>query len=208
MDTVHMLGMDELESNDIFAYFAIHPPTRVDWIDSSSCMYNWEMFFDNEEFYFVLRTYVKLTHWSPPFDINRFHFLVWRCGITIFDSSYGILVHKQLKTEHWYSWWISQIKSSLEYYCRWVVYIWLFCNVIILCILAQIVNSVPYLTHYFVDSVIVFVFKGNVTWSESMSAARAVLCMSDDPSTALPGNTQNAQTSAKNRKSSVIDILL
>jgi hypothetical protein len=41
-DALHLHGVDELSTNDIFAYFDTYKPTAVEWIDDSSCNVIWK----------------------------------------------------------------------------------------------------------------------------------------------------------------------
>ena len=38
LNAVHILGVNEMSTKDVFDYFAEFAPTAVEWIDDSSCM--------------------------------------------------------------------------------------------------------------------------------------------------------------------------
>lgn len=42
-DALHLYGVDELSTNDIFAYFDSYKPTAVEWIDDFSCNVIWKV---------------------------------------------------------------------------------------------------------------------------------------------------------------------
>lgn len=40
LDTVHVCGVDEMSTQDIFAYFKEYPPAHIEWLDDTSCKYS------------------------------------------------------------------------------------------------------------------------------------------------------------------------
>ncbi|KAH1178838.1 nuclear cap-binding protein subunit 3 isoform X1 [Mauremys mutica] len=41
LDTVHVCGVDEMSTQDIFAYFKEYPPAHIEWLDDTSCNVVW-----------------------------------------------------------------------------------------------------------------------------------------------------------------------
>nr|XP_056720852.1 nuclear cap-binding protein subunit 3 [Euleptes europaea] len=41
LDTLHVCGVDEMSTQDIFAYFKEYPPAHIEWLDDSSCNVVW-----------------------------------------------------------------------------------------------------------------------------------------------------------------------
>ncbi|CAM2104022.1 unnamed protein product [Caretta caretta] len=41
LDTVHICGVDEMSTQDIFAYFKEYPPAHIEWLDDTSCNVVW-----------------------------------------------------------------------------------------------------------------------------------------------------------------------
>nr|XP_033778735.1 nuclear cap-binding protein subunit 3 [Geotrypetes seraphini] len=41
LDTIHFCGVDEMSTQDIFAYFKEYPPAHIEWVDDTSCNVVW-----------------------------------------------------------------------------------------------------------------------------------------------------------------------
>ena len=39
-NVIMLRGVDELSTTDIFSYFGSYPPSKLEWIDDSSCTYS------------------------------------------------------------------------------------------------------------------------------------------------------------------------
>lgn len=37
LDTIYICGVDEMSTQDIFAYFKEYPPAHIEWLDDTSC---------------------------------------------------------------------------------------------------------------------------------------------------------------------------
>lgn len=38
LEAVHMTGVEEMSTQDIFGYYKEYPPAHIEWIDDASCM--------------------------------------------------------------------------------------------------------------------------------------------------------------------------
>lgn len=37
MEAVHIMGVDDMSTQDVFGYFKEYPPAHIEWIDDTSC---------------------------------------------------------------------------------------------------------------------------------------------------------------------------
>lgn len=40
LEALHMSGVDDMCTQDIFGYFKEYPPAHIEWIDDTSCKYS------------------------------------------------------------------------------------------------------------------------------------------------------------------------
>lgn len=48
-DTVHLHGVDDMSTKDIEAYFAEYQPSKIEWVNDTSCKLKSESFFFGEK---------------------------------------------------------------------------------------------------------------------------------------------------------------
>lgn len=39
MEAIHVMGVDDMSTQDVFGYFKEYPPAHIEWIDDTSCEY-------------------------------------------------------------------------------------------------------------------------------------------------------------------------
>lgn len=39
MEAIHVTGVDDMSTQDVFGYFKEYPPAHIEWIDDTSCEY-------------------------------------------------------------------------------------------------------------------------------------------------------------------------
>lgn len=39
MEAIHVMGVDDMSTQDVFGYFKEYPPAHIEWIDDASCEY-------------------------------------------------------------------------------------------------------------------------------------------------------------------------
>lgn len=40
LEALHMSGVDDMSTQDVFGYFKEYPPAHIEWIDDASCKYS------------------------------------------------------------------------------------------------------------------------------------------------------------------------
>ncbi len=40
LEALHMSGVDDMSTQDIFGYFKEYPPAHIEWIEDTSCKYS------------------------------------------------------------------------------------------------------------------------------------------------------------------------
>lgn len=40
LEALHMSGVDDMSTQDVFGYFKEYPPAHIEWIDDTSCKYS------------------------------------------------------------------------------------------------------------------------------------------------------------------------
>lgn len=40
LEALHLSGVDDMSTQDIFGYFKEYPPAHIEWIDDASCKYS------------------------------------------------------------------------------------------------------------------------------------------------------------------------
>ncbi|XP_049597954.1 nuclear cap-binding protein subunit 3 [Syngnathus scovelli] len=63
MEAVHIMGVDDMSTQDIFGYFKEYPPAHIEWIDDTSCNVVW--LDDNT----AIRAFINTSRMPDPHDV-------------------------------------------------------------------------------------------------------------------------------------------
>ncbi|XP_057677921.1 nuclear cap-binding protein subunit 3 isoform X1 [Corythoichthys intestinalis] len=63
MEAVHITGVDDMSTQDVFAYFKEYPPAHIEWIDDTSCNVVW--LDDNT----AIRAFINTSRMPDPHDV-------------------------------------------------------------------------------------------------------------------------------------------
>ncbi|XP_061558677.1 nuclear cap-binding protein subunit 3 [Phycodurus eques] len=64
MEAVHVTGVDDMSTQDVFGYFKEYPPAHIEWIDDTSCNVVW--LDDNT----AIRAFINTSHMPEPHAVD------------------------------------------------------------------------------------------------------------------------------------------